>query len=112
MNPQPRQTKQDERTPYNAGDAQQVDERKRQAKDIERRRIAGLKAIVDHPDARLWLWGLLSFCGIARSSFTGNSETFFREGQRNVGLRIQAELTEHHPDKYIDMLKEGAKNAT
>lgn len=109
---EPRQTKQDEpKRPFDAGDAEAVRGREKLTKESERRRVNGLKVIVENEDARAWLWELLGFCGIARSSFTGNSETFFREGQRNVGLRIQAELVKHHPEKYITMMKEGEKHA-
>lgn len=101
----------EQRPPQDAGDAEQVAQRKRKAADRERLRIAGLKRIVEHEDSRTWLWDLLGFCGIARSSFTGNSETFFREGARNVGLKVQAELVKHCPESYITMMKEGEINA-
>lgn len=34
------------------------------------------------------LWRLFEMTGVYRTSFTGNEETFFREGQRNVGLML------------------------
>lgn len=37
---------------------------------------------------RMVLWDILEFCGVFRSSFTGNSKTYFNEGQRDVGLYI------------------------
>lgn len=49
---------------------------------------------------------LLDRAGVFRSSFTGNSETFFREGQRNIGLMIMAQIHDAAPDKYTLMLKE------
>ncbi|CAB4124532.1 hypothetical protein UFOVP65_11 [uncultured Caudovirales phage] len=52
------------------------------------------------------VWRLLERTGVYRSSFTGNSETFFREGQRNVGLMLMAQINEHAPDQYALMLKE------
>lgn len=104
---QPRQPKPaDSKEPFNAGDPEAIKKRERDSKDLERRRINGLKVIVENEDARLWLWGLLEFCGISRSSFTGNSETFFREGARNVGLKVQAELVKNYPESYITMMKE------
>lgn len=108
---EPRPTKQDDKKPFDAGDAEAVRGREKLSKEGERLRQAGLKRIVENEDSRAWLWDLMAFCGIARSSFTGNSTTFFNEGQRNVGLKIQAELVKHHPDKYITMMKEGDKHA-
>lgn len=52
------------------------------------------------------MWRLLERTGVYRSSFTGNSETFFREGQRNVGLMLMAQIHEVCPDQYAVMLKE------
>lgn len=52
------------------------------------------------------VWRLLERTGVFRSSFTGNSETFFREGQRNVGLMLMAQIHEQCPDQYALMLKE------
>lgn len=55
---------------------------------------------------RRFVWRLLAKTGVFRSSFTGNSETFFREGARNVGLMLLAEINEHSPEQYTLMLKE------
>lgn len=91
---------------YDASDRDQVKGRERDSHARDKRLEAGLKHLLGNPDARLWLWDLLAFTGIARTSFTGNSETFYREGQRNVGLRIQAQLVKTSPDAYITMMKE------
>lgn len=96
----------DQKEAFDAGDPESVEKRKRKAAEVERRRIAGLKMIVENENARTWLWDLLSSCGIFRSSFTGNSETFFREGARNVGLKIQAELAKNFPDALVTMMRE------
>ena len=45
-------------------------------------------------------------CGVYRSTFTGNSETFFKEGMRNVGLFLVAEIQRHAPDAYAQMTNE------
>jgi len=52
------------------------------------------------------MWRLLEKTGVYRCSFTGNSTTFFNEGQRNVGLMLTAQIHEHAPDAYALMLKE------
>jgi hypothetical protein len=49
---------------------------------------------------------ILTFCGVYKTSFTGNSETYFREGQRNVGLFLLRQIQEHAPEHYITMVKE------
>jgi hypothetical protein len=95
---------------FNAGDANQVAERKTKAQRIDERRRNGLRQIMTSSDGRAWMWNLLGECGIFRSCFTGNSTTFFNEGKREVGLPIMADLTEHFPDEYLLMAKEAKQN--
>jgi hypothetical protein len=52
------------------------------------------------------MWRMLCTTGMRRSSYTGNSETYFREGERNVGLRMQQEIERIAFDEYLLMLKE------
>lgn len=49
---------------------------------------------------------LLERTGVYRTSFTGNSETFFREGERNIGLHYMAMAHAHCMDKYALMITE------
>lgn len=52
------------------------------------------------------VWRLLEKTGMFRTSFTGNSETFFREGMRNVGLILIAQINEACPEQYTLMVQE------
>jgi hypothetical protein len=38
---------------------------------------------------------------------TGNSQTFFLEGQRNVGLMLEANILTHTPEQWLRMVNEG-----
>jgi hypothetical protein len=49
---------------------------------------------------------LLETTGVYRTSFTGNSETFFREGSRNVGLQILNLVMSHAPSQHLPMMTE------
>lgn len=44
--------------------------------------------LMDTPAGRRVLWHLLEFCGVFSTTFTGNSQTFFKEGARSVGLHL------------------------
>lgn len=75
-------------TPYDAGDEASVGKRK--TKDqlrIENEREEW-KKLLGTRWGRNILWRLLASTGVYRVSFTGNSETFFKEGRRSVGLSI------------------------
>jgi len=86
-----------------------------QARENDRRHVA---AIDRKAEAEDWSWlmaskrgrkivrELLDHCGVARSSFTGSSETFFREGQRAVGLYVMRQAWTHAPANCMEMLKD------
>lgn len=85
---------------------------KTQADNSERNKLALLteqedfKWLMGNKRGRRIVWRLLERTGVYRSSFTGNSETFFREGMRNVGLTLLAQIHEITPDQFAVMLKE------
>lgn len=90
----------------NAADEKGLSALERLARRHERERIAGLKQTMSGYAGRQWTWELLEYCGIYRTSFTGNSETFFREGQRSVGLKLLADIHEHCLPDYEKMALE------
>ena len=95
-------------TGYDAGDETQVGERRVNAKNADRERMAGFGQLLQNKQGRSWLWWLLGECGVFRTSFTGNSATFFNEGKRDIGLKLMADLTREFPDAYMTMTKENA----
>lgn len=52
------------------------------------------------------LWHVLSECGVFRLSMTGNSQTFFNEGMRNIGLRLLDRVMTIEPDAFAEMYRE------
>lgn len=81
-------------------------DRKERERLTSEQEIADLKWLMSDKRGRRVMWGLLEKTGLYRSSFTGNSETFFREGARNVGLSYMAFINEHCADKYNLMVTE------
>lgn len=81
----------------------------------EREKRTALQRQNDEDDIR-WLMGqkrgrrfmarMLAMTGVYRTSFTGNSETFFREGMRNIGLILLADVHSLCPEEFVTMLKE------
>lgn len=87
--------------------------RQQQARDIRKAReysenlgVDDLKWFLSDKRGRRFMWRLLSETGLFRPSYTGNSETFFREGERNVGLKLLNQILEHCPDKFGMMQQE------
>jgi hypothetical protein len=77
---------------------------------LSRREADDFKFLMSDKRGRRFVWNLLEKTGVFRSSFTGNSETFFREGQRNVGLMIVDMIHTHSPEQYNRMMMEQRGN--
>lgn len=89
-----------------------ANERQALASLRDRQEIEDLQAIMGDAAGRRFMWRLLGQTGVYRSSFTGEPHgTIFREGERNVGLRLLAIINRHCADEYAEMQKEHAHNA-
>lgn len=63
--------------------------------------------LMDNPRGRRFVWDLLSKCGVYSTSFTTNgSLVMFKEGRRDVGLRLLNELQMIAPDEFMIMWRE------
>lgn len=82
------------------------DEAAAKAELQRKQEIEDVRWLMSSPRGRRFVWRVLSKAGIYRTSFTGNSETFFREGARNLGLFLLAEINDHALDDYVVMLRE------
>ena len=102
-----RNTRSDILTPADEADdlAAQVRERERQA-EHQRRYEGDIKWLMSDKRGRRIMHAVLAETGLYQLSFTGNSETFFREGRRDVGLKLLATIERLSPDGYIKMLQE------
>lgn len=72
---------------------------------------AALVEFMNSYGGRLFMWDLLTAAGLWRSSYLGGDreDTFFREGERNVALRIMAQLREHCPTLALKMQEENTR---
>jgi len=88
----------------NAADPEQV---KRGKETEERERLEFLltfRNVVARADARRVFWKYLERCGVFDLSYRRNhrpEDTAFREGERNIGLMIQAEWIEADAQSYM-----------
>lgn len=66
-----------------------------------------LQWVMSDQRGRRHVWRQLELAGVYRLSYTGDAHsTDFNEGQRNTGLRLMADLTQHCQREYHQMLKE------
>lgn len=69
--------------------------------------LAHLTRVMSDPAGREYLYDLLASLHIYSTSFSTDPLIMaFNEGQRNVGIRLTADLVEAAPDMYLQMLKE------
>ena len=66
-----------------------------------------LDFMLRNPQSRRFLWWLLSSCGIYATSFNESAAlAALREGERNVGLRVLAEIGRVYPLAYAELMRE------
>jgi len=72
-----------------------------------RAELAALARLMEDPAGRRWVRNTLAACHVWDTSFATNAiRMAFLEGERNQGLRLQAEIAEAAPEQFIEMLKE------
>ncbi|BEU88679.1 hypothetical protein TAMA11512_21430 [Selenomonas sp. TAMA-11512] len=84
--------------------------------ELERQRrervVNDLKLLLEHPVFRRYVWRVLSFCKVMDKSMDANSMIMaFREGQRDIGIRIMQDIMEAKPEAYELMRAEHTKAA-
>lgn len=91
----------------NASDPRQVEAAQTKASDKDEQDALDFEFILSTPAGRRFVWRYLEFTGVFRSSFTtSGSETFYKEGMRNVGLKLMNDINKINPEAYILMTKE------
>jgi hypothetical protein len=90
----------------NAADENQVRERSTKQRSKRLSELEDINWILGSKQGRRFFWRYLGMCGVFESSFTGNNTTFFKEGERNIGLRLLSDLNESAPNAYALMQKE------
>ena len=78
-------------------EAERQDKTRKMGEQERRELLAATKDLLDEGPGRQFVWWLLEQTHVFQSSFTGNSTTFFLEGERNVGLKVFALCMEADP---------------
>lgn len=90
----------------NASNPAELKKKEKQEEYLAKQEIDDIKHVLGSPGGRRFIWKYLSFAGVFQTSFTGNSQTFFNEGKRTVGLKLIDDITEANPDALTQMMKE------
>jgi hypothetical protein len=90
----------------NIADSEQVKNSERSEKRKMERDSRDFRSIMETQPGRRFVAHLLDFCGFQKSSFTGNSTTFFNEGKREVALELWRQINMACPDLYFQMIED------
>jgi hypothetical protein len=95
--------------PYDTSDPKQVNTARKRAARFRRERLDEVRTIMGRESGRAWVYGHLESCSIFSTTFTHGDPhaSSFKEGERNAGLRLLADVMEAAPDQYVVMVREG-----
>lgn len=80
------------------------------AKSKRDQHLEDLRFVMNDKRGRRVINRLLEKTGVYKNPFTGNSETFFRCGEMNIGQYLIAEIQSLGGNSYADLLKENLNN--
>jgi hypothetical protein len=107
MTDEPEKNEAQEPEEYNAGNAKHVARRAKAAKRREKIKTEALIRLIESPGGRAWLWDLLTSCHVFTSfPLTDAIHLAGAHGERNVGLRIFAQVMKLDPNLYYTMARE------
>jgi len=72
--------------------------------------MIALRNVMSTSAGRKVVYALLDDCNLFGSSFTGNSQTFYLEGRRDVGLTLLGWLEEADPTMYPKLLMDNIES--
>lgn len=94
---------------YSPSNPSQVNAERKDADKIRQSEIADLKKLLDTEWGRRIVWRLLSRAGIYEISYNldgPRDAVIFKEGRREIGLFLMAEIHAARPDAYMLMIEE------
>jgi hypothetical protein len=95
-------------SPYSLAEQEEAEQRKSELaklrRDVEK---ADLLFVMDNERGRRFIWRILESAGVFRSSFDESAALMaFREGSRNIGLSLLAQITDTCPAQFLIMQEE------
>lgn len=91
-------------TKHNAADHEDIKDKDEQERFERKRDIEDLRVLLNTPQGIRFFRRLLKEGRIFTTSFTGNSNTFFLEGQRNLALKFFEDICTAAPDKVAELM--------
>lgn len=91
----------------NASDPVNVRKRSKREKWDRKAVLASLRALLETPHGRRYIWHILEKTSVHRTSFAPvPTQHAFNEGQRTMGNDVLIDVLEANPQAYVDMMLE------
>lgn len=74
--------------------------------NIEQANLKDIRELMEQPSFRRYVRRYLELTSVFQTTFTGSSETFFKEGKRAVGTTMFGELMDAASDQFLVMMRE------
>jgi hypothetical protein len=95
---------------FDAGNPEQVKERKSKAKRLAERRKNDLRMVLESTEGKRFVWAVMSECGIHSDPFHQNALVMARTvGRQSIGHFLTVLIAEACPEKYLEMQLLAAK---
>lgn len=93
------------------GDRDKVRDKRRDAKLHEHEEGEALTAFMSSHIGRRWMYRTLEQCHMFTTSYSSSPiRMAFLEGERNIGLRLVADIMAFCPRRYAEMMQEASEN--
>lgn len=84
----------------------QIEAERLRSERIEKAEHDDIRELMALPSFRRYLRRYLVLSRVFQTTFTGNSETFFREGQRSIGTTMFGEFHLACPERFAELMAE------
>lgn len=91
---------------YNAANPAHVSKAKEAEESARERELNDVRFVMSSKEGRRFFDRYQRLTHMHETSFTGNNTTFFNEGERNIGLKLMADVNEACPELLIELMKE------
>jgi hypothetical protein len=90
----------------NAADEKQVRNAGRKAQDVEALKRARLRAVMELPEGRAFLWDLLEDCRVYESIWHPSAQIHYNAGVQDTGHRLMARMLEASEELFQQLERE------
>lgn len=94
---------------YSANDEKEVKNKEIERKSERDQELEDIRILLKYPSGVRFFKRIMIEGKVFTTTFTGNSQTFFNEGQRNLALKFLGDVVEAAPEKFTDILMEDKK---